>query len=164
MSRMIPLLKMAARMVFAGIALTAAYRVAMSATLGSSGGVSLGYLLADVVVTGTLAGLFLAIPMTLATLVFFREIKRPHFYRFAMVTVSLIFVAMNWGPVADYYREALMSPWRGGWRLVLFVNTFLYYTLLVFACSIAAQAYTREFQERKLARQEFEAKLDRTKR
>lgn len=162
MWRMIPLLKMAARMVFAGIALTAAYRVAMQATLGSSGSVSLGYLLADVAVTGTLDGLFLAIPMTLATLVFFREIKRPLFYRFAMVTVSLIVVAMLWGPVADYYREELFSPWRGSWQLILFVCSFLYYALLVFACSLAARVYTRDFFACKLARLEREAKPDRT--
>ena len=162
MWRMIPLLKMAARMVFAGIALTVAYRVALQATLGSGGG-SLGYPLADVVVTGTLAGLFLAIPIALATLVFFREIKRPLFYQFAMVTVSLIVVAMNWAPVTDYYREALFSPWRDSWRLILFVCSFLYYALLVFACSLAARAYIRDFFACKLARQVRESKLDRTK-
>ena len=161
MWRMIPLLKMVARMVVAGIALSALHGLALRVTLGASGGASPRYFVASAVESGVFAGLILALPMALVTLVCFREIKRPLFYRFSMVTVSLILVMNYWQSLASYYHEALLSPGRDSWRLLLFALALGFYSLLVYASSLAARAYTREFFEQKLARQERELRSDR---
>ena len=164
MRRAIPLLKMFGRMVAAGIILTAGHWLATKILLASSANGSMPDVLSDVVVTGIIAGILLWIPMALTTLVFFREIERSVFYRFSMVTVSLVVISILWGPVTDYYRESLFSPGRDSWRLIQFALSFAYYVLLIYCSGLAAQAYSREFHARKLTRQNAKANLDHTKR
>lgn len=152
MWRLLPLMKMTVRMALAGVCLAALHGLALRIAFGSSGAISWRYFLSGAVESGIFAGLVLALPMALATLVFFRDIKRPLFYRFSMMTVSLIVVMQHWGSLASYYHEALMWSGRDSPRLLLFGLALGFYALLVYASSLAAQAYSREFLERKLAR------------
>ena len=147
-------------MVLAGIVLSALHGLALRVAFGASGGAPWRYFVAGAVESGIFAGLILALPMALVTLVFFREIRRPLFYRFSMVTVSLILVLSYWQSLASYYHEALMAPGRDSWRLLLFAFALGFYSLLVYASSLAARAYTREFFALKLARQERELRSD----
>ena len=97
MWRAIPLLKLNARIVVAGMVLAAAYWLAVQVTLDYRGSRFLHYFKSDVVITGTVSGLLLSIPMTLTILVYFRDIRRPLFFRFAMLTVALMAVLSLWG-------------------------------------------------------------------
>ena len=162
MWRAMPLLKMNARMLLVGVALAAAYWLAAQLMLEYRGNRFLQYFMRDVVAVGTCAGLMLSIPMTLATLVFFREIQRPLFYRFAMVSVSLLAALSIWGPRADL-REVILSPGRDNRWLIVYALSSLFFVLLVFCSGLAARAYSREFHRRKLARQKAKANVDHRK-
>ena len=164
MWRMLPLMKMMTRMVGAGIALAALYGVALRVAFGTGAAGSWSYWLRSAIESGAFAGLAVALPMALATLLFFREIKRPLFYRFSMATVSLVVVMHYWQSLAGYYHEELLSPGRDRWTLIMFALGLGFYTLLVYASGLAARAYQLEFSARKLARQERETKVDRISR
>ena len=159
MWRAIPLLKLSARMVLAGIVLAAAYGVCMQAMFQYRGSRFLQYFMNDVVFTGAFCGLLLLIPMTLATMVFFPDITRPLFYRFSMVTVSLLAVLSFFGPRLNL-REVLLSPGSDNRWLIMYGLSFTFFLLLVNCSNLASRAYAREFKERKTARQKRKASLD----
>ena len=162
MWRAIPLLKLNARIVVAGLVLAAVYWLAVQATLDYRGSRFLHYFKSDVVIVGTVSGLLLSIPMTLTILVFFREIRRPLFFRFAMLTVALMAVLGLWGDRADP-RDLLLSPGLHNRWLIIYAFSSIFYALLVYCSSLAARAYAGDVHERKLARQVRDAKADRVK-
>ena len=87
------------------------------------------------------AGLRLAIPMVIVTLLFFREIRRPLFYRWTMVTVALLVTIWHWG----WVLENLLQHWPSFdeltlWSLGLGV---VVQVLSVFICHLAAGTYLR---------------------
>ena len=163
MWRAIPLLKLNARIVLAGIVLAAVYWLSVQATLDYRGSRFLHYFKSDVIIAGTVSGLLLSLPMTLTILVFFRDLRRPLFFRFAMLTVALMAVLSLWGDRADP-RDLLLSPGPHNRWLIIYAFSSIFYALLVYCSSLAAQAYAREVLGLKLARQEREAKADRNKR
>ena len=162
MGRLIPLLKMNARIVVAGIVLAAVYWLAAQVTLEYRGSRWLYYFKSDVIITGIGSGLLISIPMTLTILVFFRDIERPLFFRFAMLTVALMAVLGLWGHRADP-RDLLLSPGPQNRWLIIYAFSSIFFALLVYCSSLAAQAYAREVQEQALARQEREIKIKQTK-
>ncbi len=162
MWRAFPLAKMILYIVVAGIALTAAKRLLLPALLGFDQTQPLAEFINDIVSSGAISGLMLALPMALATLVFFRGIRRPLFYRAAMVTIALIAtILVDYGGSASFYRSTLFSPSQDSWRLIWFAVSLTFSVLLVYACSLSASAYLREFNQRKLARQESAVKIRR---
>lgn len=163
MWRAIPLLKLNARIVVAGIVLAAVYWLAAQATLDYRGSRFLHYFKSDVFITGIVSGLLLSIPMTLTILVFFRDIRRPLYFRFAMLTVALMAVLSVWGDRADPL-DLLLSPGLHNRWLILYAFSSIFFALLVYCSSLAAQAYAREVHERKLARQKRNVRIDRIKR
>lgn len=151
MRRLIPLAKMTLRIVVVGIVLTAVQRLLLPSLLGLSRAQPLAEFLTDVISSGAMSGLLLALPMALATLVFFREIRRPLFYRSAMVTVALIATLLvEYSASASFYRSALFAPGQDSWRLIWFAVSLIFNALLVYACGLSARAYVREFNGRKI--------------
>lgn len=90
---------------------------------------------------GLLTGLSLSLSMVLVTMVFFREIHKPAFYRFAMAILAL-FVTMTWrGGSFESVRAALDNPdVLHMWAAAI---TVLIVALQVFICHIAAGRYLR---------------------
>ena len=128
MWRAVPLLKMVMRMVGGCIALYAVSQVLIHAVLWRmSDWPPINVLAFDILVQGAATGLSLAIPMALATVVFFRKIRRPLYYRFAMMTLALIITIALWaGPTLEYLRDmswimdgaaAAFGVWIGGYAL-----------------------------------------------
>lgn len=155
MYRARPLLNMLARVLLAGIAVeTARSLILPAAALGFGRGASVGELARDAVLHGGLTGLLLAAPMIFVTIACFRQIRRPFFYRFAMVTVALIVIMETWlRPSASFVQHALFSPGSSTWMLTMIAVMLVSQALLAYACSLAARIYVREFYERQLARQ-----------
>lgn len=99
MSRKKALMKMVARMCAYCTALTAVSYFVFYAVLSPQlfPGVSYGsipIMLADFAYESAVTGLALGLPMALLTALCFREIRRPTFYRFTMLTSSLIVVIL----------------------------------------------------------------------
>ncbi len=95
----------------------------------------------ETIVPGAIFGLRLAIPMALVTIVFFRDVSKPTFYRWTMVTVALLVTIAQW----DRSLERL--PW-----LLNRANESADFTILqhaivpvlqVYACHFAAGLYLR---------------------
>ena len=103
MSRRKALFRMVARMCAVSAALTvASYTVFYGLLMPrlfpehavSSIGILLRSLMVDIAWESAVTGLALGLPMALLTAIFFRQIRRPTFYRFAMLTSSLIVVIL----------------------------------------------------------------------
>ena len=99
MWRMKPLLKMVARMLVYCTALTALSYFVYYGLLAPSlfPDMYFGTITAHILglaIEGGLTGLGLGLAMVMLTSVFFRQIHRPAFYRFAMLTASLILVIL----------------------------------------------------------------------
>ncbi len=91
------------------------------------------------ITNGVITGLSLAVPMALVTIVFFREISRPTFYRWAMVTVALLVIIARWGWILELMRPLLYSnDDQVIWSAVPLVLTMV---LNILVCHIAAGRY-----------------------
>ena len=92
-------------------------------------------------INGAIFGLRLAIPMALVTIVFFRNVSKPTFYRWTMVTVALLVTIVQWG----WLFEGL--PWLLNRADQLPDFTILQLAVVpvlqVLACHFAAGVYLR---------------------
>ena len=160
MWRTIPLSKMLARIVLAGMVIQAVEMFML--LVGESNfdrSMSLGEMVIDAGIHGGIFSLIVAVPMILVTALCFREIRRPLFYRFAMVTVALIvLIETILRPSLSFIQHALFSPDGSPWMLKIIALMLISQAAVVFACSLAAREYVGEIQQRKLARQEQVAK------
>lgn len=145
MRRAIPLLKMVMRMVGGCIALGAVSQVLIHAVLWRMyGWPPINVLAVDILVQGAVTGFGLAIPMALATLVFFRKIRRPFYYRFAMMTLALIITIALWvGPTLEH-EHLIDLPWMMDGFVPVFGIWIGGYALAVFWSAVVAGKYTRE--------------------
>lgn len=90
---------------------------------------------------GLLTGLSLSLLMALVSIVFFREMREPAFYRFAMVILALLVVLTRRGESLESIQAALDNPdLVHAWAAVL---TVLILALQVLVCHIAAGRYLR---------------------
>ena len=153
MWRAIPLLKMVFRMLGLSIGLFLAAQVVVQAAIGRS------YLQLDIFtityvvsVEGAKIALSLAIPMLLVTLVFFRDIRRPTFYRFTMLTIALISTIVIWlGPILEVWRSVLGQVRTIDVHLIIMT---IFFALLTLMSNSVAGAYIRESRQRQLRHQE----------
>lgn len=148
---MIPLLKMTLRMFFYSAAVfTVAHGLigflyysqewAMSASDALS-------LFLGVALWSVTPALVLALPLPLATALCFREIRRPAFYRFAMLSVALIATITVWGNDYVSLGQLLRSDWAtAGYALANIAGN----ALAVYMSVIVAGKYVREVRERRL--------------
>ena len=88
---------------------------------------------------GVLVGLCLAVPTTLISVLYFREIERPAFYRLTMLTIALLVVFTRWNWPLENMRLLLESDnqfvvWYG-------IRTAISLPLYVLVCHIAAGRY-----------------------
>lgn len=143
MWRAVPLLKMVMRMVGGCIALAAVSQVLIHAVLlRMSDWPSINVLAFDILTQGAATGFSLAIPMALATVVFFRKIRRPLYYRFAMMTLALIITIALWvGPTLEHLRD---MPWMMDGVVSAFGIWIGGYALSVLWSAVVAGKYTRE--------------------
>ena len=91
---------------------------------------------------GIFTGLSLAIPMAVVTIVFFRDIQKPTFYRFAMVSVALLVTIARWGWMLEMTRWVLERQLAD--VSVSFVIYSLSHVFTVFSCHFAAGKYLRD--------------------
>ncbi len=149
-----PLFGMLVRILLASIAIETARAVVLTAAvLGFGlGGRTLGEMAHDIAIKGGLSGLIVAVPMILVTAVCFREIRRPLFYRYAMVTVALIVIIETFlRPSASFIHYALFSLGSEHMLMAVIAVMFISQAALAYACAWAAGAYVREFKQGKLA-------------
>ena len=90
---------------------------------------------------GAIMGLLLAIPMVLVTVIFFRDISKSFFYRWAMITVALLVSIPKWDRFLGYFHSAVILPYRHDVENV--VHYTLYLLLSIIACNFAAGIYLR---------------------
>ncbi len=150
MWRTIPLLKMLGRMVFYCIAVNILgyllhHTVGFRAITSSIPESILALLLyeAEIIAFDTVCiSIISGLAMALVTAICFRQIHRPTFYRFAMLTVSLIFIVSHFGP---YLHEAVLHFWRvtQGVR-AFYLVVMLQLVLLAYASQIVAGKYLRD--------------------
>lgn len=142
MWRAVPLLKMVMRMVGGCLALYAVSQVLIHAVLWRMSDWPIHVLAFDILTQGAATGFSLAIPMALATVVFFRKIRRPLYYRFAMMTLALIITIALWvGPTLEHLRD---MPWMMDGFVLAFGVWIGGYALAVLWGAAAAGKYTRE--------------------
>ena len=148
MWRMKPLLKMVARMVGYCTALTALSYFLYYGLLAPSlfPGLYFGTITGHIVglaVEGVLTGLGLGLAMLMLTAIFFRQIHRPAFYRFAMMTASLILVILYMS--ANYYLTHLSVALEYRPEIAaLFTVVIVKYGLAAYLSHIVAGKYLRE--------------------
>ena len=94
------------------------------------------------ITNGVITGLSLAIPMALVTIIFFREMSRPTFYRWTMVTVALLVFIARWGWYLELMRPLLDSnDDQVVWSAAQLVLTMV---LNILVCHFAAGRYLRD--------------------
>lgn len=151
MWRAIPLLKMVMRMTVYCIALAAVSLVIILAMWSRERAywVPPHAFILDILSHGTITGLSLAIPMALVTAIFFREIRRPAFYQFTMLTVTLIITIALWvGPDLETLHGMDLFQ-RQYNQFILPLGVFIgNYALAVYSSRIAAGKYVREVSAR----------------
>lgn len=143
MWRLRPLLKFASLVIMACIAISIVSGVVSYLRYFPSA--SLEMVVARRVITGIASGmifgLYLAIPMAIVTILFFREISKPTLYRWTMVTVALLVTIAQW----EEFLARL--PWllnlADGRAAVSILMLAIVPLLQVFACHVAAGAYMR---------------------
>lgn len=145
MWRAVPLLKMVMRMVGGCIALGAVSQVLIHAVLlRMFDWPPINVLAFDILAQGAVTGFSLAVPMALATAVFFRKIRRPLYYRFAMMTLALIITIALWvGPTLESLH-GLDLRWIPDGFVPAFGIWIGSYALAVLWSAVAAGKYTRE--------------------
>ena len=149
MWRAIPLLKMVMRMVAGCIALSVVSQVLIIWTIWGQDWRLMAIVL--VMLKGVMEGLILGLPMAVATIIFFRKIRRPLFYRFAMMTVAMIISLEVWTGFTLWHLQnhlqnldlSRMSKWIPVLVIVLVGDM-----LRVYWSQIAAGKYLRETWQR----------------
>jgi len=96
--------------------------------------------------------LTLALPMTLVTALCFREIRRPKFYRFAMLTVALLTSILVWPGHFEGMGRTLQSNTPAEFKAFDAVH-FLTHALAIFSAQLAAGKYLRDLAARHPAKQ-----------
>lgn len=161
MSRKQALMKMVARMCVYCAALTAlSYFVFYAVlspllSLGNTYG-TIPIMLANYAYESAVTGLALGLPMALLTAVCFREIRRPTFYRFTMLTSSLIVVilflsegafSLSFLPLT-WFSFALEYDFRIAALLLVVVTKF---GLAAYMSHVVAGKYLRDIEANLLA-------------
>ena len=98
------------------------------------------------------AALTLALPMTLVTALCFREIRRPKFYRFAMLTVALLTSILVWPGHFEGMGGTLQSNAPAEFKAFDAVH-LLTHALAIFSAQLAAGKYLRDLAARHPAKQ-----------
>lgn len=98
------------------------------------------------------AAMTLALPMTLVTALCFREIRRPTFYRFAMLTVALLTSILVWPGHIEGMGETLQSNAPAEFKAFDAAH-LLTHALAVFSAQLAAGKYLRDLAARHPAKQ-----------
>jgi len=147
MWRVGPLMKLFLRMFCLSAALFAFSGMLFEATFGLdsfSAGEWLSLALVNAV-WGVVPALVLALPLPAVTILFFREIRRPAFYRFTMLTVALIATLFVW---EDSY--ILIGDWLsfGGQPALLAAAYIARNGLAIFISVYAANSYIRDVSAR----------------
>ena len=150
MWRLKPLLKMTLRMFFYSAAVfTIAHSLNNFLFICREGCLSasdaLGFFLGVALWSATPA-LVLALPLPLVTALCFREIRRPLFYRFAMLSVALVATIIVW---ANDYATVGYALRMGGAIAVYAATNIAGNALAVFMSVIVASQYIRDVNERR---------------
>ncbi len=153
MWRAIPLLKMVIRMVVYCTALVAVSEVLTQAvvvearSLWSLWSWQMPPTPVNILYQGVTVGLALALPMALVTIIFFRQIRRPAYYQFTMMTVALITAIALWaGPYLEPLHGIHLFQWwlwHSGFMAVVVISIGSS-VLAVYSSRIAAGKYVRE--------------------
>ncbi len=93
------------------------------------------------------AALTLALPMTLVTALCFREIRRPKFYRFAMLTVALLTSILVWPGHFEGMGGTLQSNAPAEFKAFDALH-LLTHALAIFSAQLAAGKYLRDLAAR----------------
>ncbi len=97
---------------------------------------------------GLVAGLTLAIPMVLVTVIFFRDITKPNFYRWSMVIVALLVTIAQWGWLLE--RASSLLNGADDYMAFAVVQIAIVQALQIFACHLAAGTYLRAVVSRRV--------------
>lgn len=146
MWRSIPLLKMTLRMFFFSAAIFTILHglitylfLAYGQTLFDAFGLAL-----DTAKWSVIPALVLALPLPIITMLFFREIRRPAFYRFTILTVALIVTIVVWGQDYVMLGQFLQSGGSfAGYAAALIAAN----SLAVYVSVPVADRYVREAAE-----------------
>lgn len=147
MWRLIPLLKMALRMFFLSAAiLTISHGLIyyLFLDLGQSLDDFIDLVL-HIARWSVMPAIVLALPLPIVTLLFFREIRRPAYYRYAMLTVTLIATLAVWSH--DYVKLGQLIKSGGsfsGYAAAIIIAN----ALAVYVSVLVAGRYAREAAER----------------
>lgn len=98
------------------------------------------------------AAMTLALPMTLATALCFREIRRPRFYRFAMLTVGLLTTLLVWPGHFEGMGQTLQSDAPAEFKAFDAVH-LLTHALAIFSAQLAVGKYLRDLATRHSTKQ-----------
>ena len=98
------------------------------------------------------AALTLALPMTLVTALCFREIRRPKFYRFTMLTVALVTSILLWPGHFEGMGGTLQSNAPVEFKAFDAAH-LLTHALAIFSAQLAAGKYLRDLAARHPAKQ-----------
>ena len=118
MWRIVPLFKMTLRIVLVASVLTVVEFAVWHIFLGYEYQPQYVSVLLDVTYYGALVGLYVSVPMVLATVIFFREIRRPRFYRASMTVLAFIglLVLLEFLPATGDDAETRLL--QGLWLLI----------------------------------------------
>lgn len=100
-------------------------------------------LLINALVSILSAAMTLALPMTMVTALCFREIRRPKFYRFAMLTVALLTSILVWPGHFEGMGETMQSNAPAEFKAFDAVH-LLTHALAIFSAQLAAGKYLRD--------------------
>lgn len=109
-------------------------------------------LLINALVSTLSAAMTLALPMTLVTALCFREIHRPKFYRFAMLTVAMLTSILVWPGHFEGMGETLQSNAPAEFKAFDALH-LLTHALTIFSAQLAAGKYLRDLAARHPAKQ-----------
>lgn len=144
-----PLLKMFLRMFcYSAAVFTIAHAlINLFFLLSRSSGISAGdalYMLLGVAKWSVAPALVLALPLTLATALFFRDIRRPGYYRFAMLSVALLATITVW---SHSYVEFGHMLRHGGAIAAFGLANIAGNALAIYMSVIVAGKYLRDLSE-----------------
>lgn len=148
MQRLNPLLKMFLRMFcYSAAVFTIAHALINLIFLSQRWGIIAGdalYILLGVAKWSVAPALALALPLTLATALFFRDIRRPGYYRFAMLSVALLATITVW---PHSYVEFGYMLRHGGAIAAFGLANIAGNALAIYMSVIVAGKYLRDLSE-----------------
>ena len=109
-------------------------------------------LLINALMSALSAALTLALPMTLVTALCFREIRRPKFYRFAMLIVALLTTVLVWPGHIEGMGATLQSDSPAEFKAFDAAH-LLTHALTIFSAQLAAGKHLRDLAARHPAKQ-----------